>query len=254
MTKHLVFGDAHAHPDHSNERADWLGSLIMDSKPDVIIDIGDTADMPSLSTYDKGKRDFIGRSYERDVAAHNEFQDRVWSKLRRSKKKLPRRIRLIGNHEQRIDRALDLHPELGGTIGYDDLELDRYYDDIIYYDGQTPGSVSVDGIVYSHFFISGLMGRPLSGEHTAYSLLGKNFQSSSQGHSHIHDYCVRTTVEGQRLQGLVTGCFQDYDADWAGQSNRLWWRGCFIKHNVDRGSYDLEAVSLDRLKKEYGDV
>lgn len=248
---HLVFGDAHAHPDHSNARADLLGNLLIDLKPDVVIDIGDTADMPSLSTYDKGKRDFVGRSYERDIASHNEFQDRVWHRYRRSKKKLPRRVRLIGNHEQRIDRALDLHPELAGAISYNHLEIERYYDDIIYYDGQTPGSISIDGVIYSHYFVSGLMGRPLSGEHTAYSLLGKNYQSSTQGHSHIFDSCVRTTAEGRRLQGLVSGCFQDYDADWAGQSNRLWWRGCFIKKNVDAGSYDLEAVSLERLRKEY---
>ena len=249
---HLVFSDAHAHPDHKNDRADWLGSLICDVKPDVVIDIGDTADMPSLSTYDKGKRSFLGRSYEKDIQSHNEFQDRVWSRVRKQKQKLPRRIRLIGNHEQRIERCLDLHPELEGTVSYRSLELERYYDDIVYYNGQTPGTIEVDGIVYSHYFSSGVMGRPISGEHPAFSLLNRKFQSCTQGHTHVYDHCVRTTERGRKLYGLVTGCFQDYDSGWAGEVNKLWWRGCFIKRNVEDGMYDLETVSLKSLKNDYG--
>jgi len=249
---HLVFGDAHAHPDYSNDRADYLGSLISDVRPDVVIDIGDTADFPSLSSYDKGKRSFVGKSYAKDIEAHNEFQDRVWSRVRRGKRKLPRRVRLIGNHEQRIDRCLDLHPELDGTVGYRKLELERYYDTVVPYDGGTPGVICIDGILYAHYFVSGVMGRPISGEHHAYTLLARNYNSSTQGHSHLFDYSVRTTGEGERIQGLISGCFQDYDAPWAGQANKLWWRGCFIKRSVDSGSYDLEAVSLSALKKEYG--
>lgn len=251
MKTHLVFGDSHAHPDYSNDRADYLGSLISDVRPDVVIDIGDTADFPSLSSYDKGKRSFVGKSYAKDVEAHNEFQDRVWSRVRRSKRKLPRRIRLIGNHEQRIDRVLDLNPELEGTVGYKSLDLERYYDTVVHYSGSTPGQVTVDGITYAHFFVSGILGRPIFGEHPAFSLLSKNHHSSTQGHSHVFDYCVRS-VGTSKIQGLISGCFQDYDAPWAGQANKLWWRGCFIKRSVDSGSYDLEAVSLSALKKEYG--
>lgn len=247
---HLVFGDAHSHPDYSNDRADWLGHLICDVRPDVVIDIGDTADFPSLSSYDKGRRSFVGRSYAKDVEAHNEFQDRVWSIVRKAKKRLPRRIRLIGNHEQRIDRCLDLHPELAGVVGYDSLQLEEYYNDIVHYEGSTPGVIEVDGISYSHYFPSGIMGRPLAGEHPAYSLLAKRHSSSTQGHSHIFDFCVRQ-VGTRRLTSLVSGCFQDYDAPWAGQVNKIWWRGCFIKRGVENGSYDLETVSLSSLKREY---
>jgi len=250
--KHLVFGDAHAHPDHKNDRADWLGQLILALKPDVVIDIGDTADMPSLSSYDKGTRGFVGRSYQKDIDAHNEFQDRVWHPIRAAKRKLPRRIRLIGNHEQRIERCLDLHPELEGTVGYDSLQLSRYYDDVIDYDGRTPGTVEVDGITYSHYFVSGVMGRPISGEHPAYTLLTKKFSSCTQGHVHTYDHCIRTNEQGSKLHGLVTGCYQDYNSEWAGVVNGLWWRGLFVKHNVEEGQYDLEALSLDRLRKAYG--
>jgi hypothetical protein len=61
MTTHLVIPDQHAHPDFHNKRADWLGQLIKELRPDVVINIGDAADMPSLSSYDKGTKGFQGR-------------------------------------------------------------------------------------------------------------------------------------------------------------------------------------------------
>ena len=58
----MIVPDPHAHPDFHNERADWLGKLIKDLKPDGVINIGDAADMPYLCSYDKGTRAFQGRS------------------------------------------------------------------------------------------------------------------------------------------------------------------------------------------------
>ncbi len=248
---HLVFGDTHCHPDYNNDRAILLGKLIVDTNPDVVVDLGDTADMPSLSSYDKGKRSFVGRAYQKDIQAHNEFQEQVWSIVRKTKKKLPYRVRLIGNHEQRIEKTLDLHPELEGTIGFKDLDLNRYYDTIVPYDGSTPGTIELDGITYGHYLVSGVMGRPVGGERPASALISKMHTSITSGHIHTFDFCVRRSGT-KFIQGLVAGCFQDYSSPWAGQMNQLWWRGCFIKRDVSEGFYDLECVSLNQLKKCYG--
>lgn len=244
--------DAHAHYQHNNDRAIWLGNLIRDLRPDVVINLGDTCDMPSLSGFDKGKGRFQGRTYEADIRAANDFEDRLWSTVRKSKRKLPRRITLIGNHEQRIDRAINSQPELAGTVGYKDLELDRWYDNVVHYVGDTPGVIEVDGIHYAHFFVSGVMGRAVGGEHPAYSLLQKEFVSCTQGHTHVFDHCQRTRADGRKIIGLVAGVYQDYNSDWAGECNKLWWRGAFVKRGVEKGCYDLEAISIDRLKAEYG--
>lgn len=252
MKTHLVIPDPHAHPKHNNDRALWVSGLIADVKPDVVIDLGDTADMPSLSGYDKGKRSYAGRTYAADVAAHNDFQDKLWWRPKKSKRKMPRRVRLIGNHEQRIDRALDMQPELQGAIGYQDLELERYYDDIVYYNGSTPGVIEIDGIHYAHYFVSGVMGRPIGGEHPAHSLISKKHNSCTQGHTHLFDHCLRVREDGQQIHGLIAGVCQDYASDWAGEVNRLWWRGVIIKRDVEDGSYNLEFISLDTLKREYG--
>ena len=104
--------------------------------------------------------------------------------------------------------------------------------------------MELDGIAYSHYFTSGVMGRPISGEHPAYQLLSKQYQSCTQAHIHTTDYCVRTNASGDHIHGLVAGCMVDYYCDWAGEANRLWWKGCIIKRNVNTGSYDPEWVSI----------
>lgn len=249
---HLVIPDPHAIPGKHNKRAEWLGALIADVKPDVVINLGDVADMPSLSSYDKGTKGFIGRNYKADCAAAVDFEDRLWSVVKRQKKRLPHRIKLHGNHEQRIAKAINASPELEGAISFDDLKESDYYDTVVPYSGNTPGTITVDGVTYAHFFVSGVMGRPIGGEHPAYSLITKEFVSCTAGHIHTMDFAQRTTVNGRKILGCVAGVFQDYDADWAGECNKLWWRGVVIKRGVEDGVYDPEFVSMERLKKEYG--
>lgn len=252
MKTHLFVTDIHAHPQHNNKRAEWLGALVNDVKPDVVIFGGDTWDMPSLSSYDKGRKSFQGRTYAADVYSGLDFIDRFFTVVRSAKKKLPRFIHLKGNHEHRVDRAVDLQPELEGTISNDDFQLEHYFNDIVDYSGGTPGVIQVDGVNYAHYFVSGVMGRPISGEHPAYSLISKQYGSCSAGHIHTADYAVRTSSSGRKLHGLLGGCFFDYNSDWAGESNRLYWRGVTIKRGVTNGDYDPEFVSIQRLKKEYG--
>lgn len=249
---HLFVTDIHAHPQHNNKRAEWLGELVNDVKPDVVVVGGDVWDMPSLSSYDKGRKSFQGRTYSADVDAGLDWTDRFFSTVRKAKKKQPRYVYLEGNHEHRIPRAIDIQPELEGTIGIDDLQLERYYDDIVPYTGGTPGVIEIDGISYAHYFVSGVMGRPISGEHPAYSLISKQYGSCSAGHLHTADYAIRTGAAGNKLHGLLGGCFFDYSSDFAGESNRLYWRGVTIKRGVDKGQYDPEFISLQRLKKVYG--
>lgn len=251
MKNHLFITDVHAHPDHNNQRADWLGKLIFDLRPDVVVMGGDQADMPSLCSYDRGKKSFQGRTYTADITAHNDFQERMWRQYRKAKKRLPRRVVLIGNHEQRIDRAIDVQPELEGVISYADLDLERYYDTVVPYSGSTPGGIILDGIYYAHYVVSGVSGRPVGGEHSASSLLAKRYTSCSVGHSHIVDWSVKTRADGSKIMGLVGGCMIDYDMPYAGDSARLWWRGVTLLKNVQDGMYDPQFISLDAIKKQY---
>lgn len=251
MNTHLVIPDPHAHPDYDNSRADLLGKLIADLRPNVVVNLGDMFDMPSLCEYDRGKKSFQGRKYSKDIEAGLDFDDRLWYYIRKNKKRLPYSIFLEGNHENRIKKAVNLQPELEDTIGFDDLGLYKNYDKVVEYEGGTPGVTCIDGVNYAHYFISGLMGRPVGGEHHAKSLINKQHESCTAGHSHSADFAMSTSPSGKKIMGLVAGVYQDYWAEWAGEQNKLWWRGVVIKRNVKDGEYDPEFVSLERLKKEY---
>lgn len=246
--------DPHAHPKHNNDRASYVGQLLLDIKPDIFVNIGDLADMESLSSYDKGKRDFQGRTYRADIDAALDFSERLFQPLRNQKRRLPHSVFIEGNHENRIERALDLSPELVGTISFDDLDLKKDYDQIVRYRGQTPGTIEIEGIQFAHYMVSGIMGRPVGGEHPAYSLISKKFQSCVVGHSHVFDYCVRSNGNGRDIQGLVGGCLIDYDPVWAGEISKLWVPGVSILRNVVDGQFDLQWVSLNSLKRTYGNV
>lgn len=249
----LCVPDQHAHPDFDNKRADYLARLTIDLKPDIVVNGGDAADMHSLSDYDKGKRSFHGRSYRKDIDAHLDFQERWWGPVRATKKKLPYRVVLEGNHEHRIERALDYSPELSGTIGFSDYKFDDYYHDVVRYDGETPGIIEVEGILFAHFFPTGISGRPVAGERPAHMLLAKNGVSSIAFHAHILDFATRRTVQGKVLNGLVSGCYQDYINPWAGNIGKFWRAGVSVLHGVENGDFDFQWISLDNLKEAYGD-
>ena len=243
--KHFIIPDQHAHPDHDNKRAEWIGKLIFESKPDVVINLGDGADMPSLSSYDRGTRSFEGRRYQKDIDAHLDFQDKLWHLYRKHKKKRPFSVYLIGNHEERINKATNLSPELEGTLSLKDLQLDRWYHEVVEYDGGTPGVTECDGVCYSHYLTSGVMGRPVGGENPATALLLKKFKSCTVGHSHVLDYSVRTKADGKKIMGLVAGNITGYKPSWAGNVRDLWWDGVIIKHRVEDGCYDLRTITYD---------
>lgn len=253
MSKVIVIGDPHAQPKFHNERAEWIGQLIVAEKPDEVICIGDLADMISLCSYDKGQRGAIGRSYAADIASAVDFNDRMMYWVKKAKKRKPKFTILEGNHEERIERALNQTPELEGTIAFKDLQYDDYYDEVIRYDGATPGVYESNGVHYAHYFSSGAMGRPIGGEHVGYSLLAKKYVSCTVGHDHKLDYCIRTRGDGQRIMGLGCGGAMDFPSDWAGQSAKSWWNGVIIKDNVENGTYDLRCVSMGALKKEYAE-
>lgn len=252
MTTHLIIPDPHAHPDFDNSRFTDLGNLVADLKPDHVICIGDWADMPSLSSYDRGTRGFEGRRYTADIAAVVDAQEKFFSPIKLRKRKLPKFWMLEGNHEHRINRAINTnHTQLEGIISQSDLRYKDFGWEVIPYDGSTPGVLELEGVAYSHYFTSGVMGRPIGGEHPAYQLLTKQYQSCTQGHIHTTDYCVRTNAVNQFIHGLIVGCYIDYYADWAGNANHMWWKGVIFKDNVDDGNYEPNWISLNAIRNSY---
>ena len=135
MRTHLVIPDTQAKEGVPTDHLEWIGQYIVDRKPDVVVHLGDHADMPSLSSYDRGKAGFEGRRYWKDIKAANEAFDILNrgidennAKLRKHKMRQwhPEKHILLGNHEDRIARAVENQAELQGALSTDDLNYKQH--------------------------------------------------------------------------------------------------------------------------------
>lgn len=258
MITHLILGDVHVKPGISNERLLWAGRLALDRRPDVIICMGDFGDMESLCSYDMGKKDFEGRRYDADVKAVHDalnlfnkpfFEYNEVAKVNKKAQYKPRRVLLGGNHDEgRINRVIQLHPELAGTVKIEDLQYKEAGWEYIPF----RTAIEIDGIHYCHYFASGVKGEPIGGFTVASQLLAKNLVSSTVGHNHIFDFAMRAKPTGEKCLGLSTGCYMEHRERYAEPMDHLWWRGLIVKNNVQNGFYDLEQLSIQRVKELYG--
>lgn len=208
MAVHLVVPDVQAKPGHDFSYLNRIGRYMVEKRPDVVIIIGDWADMPSLSSYDKGKKSFEGRRYLADIQASHDameaFLGPLWEYNKNAKKNKmkqyhPRLVLVMGNHEYRINRAVELQPELEGVLSTDHLKYAEYGFEVYPF----LEVVNIDGINYSHYFTSGVMGRPIG---NARLLLQKKHQSCVQGHVQTMDIATDYRADGRPIIGLFAGC------------------------------------------------
>ena len=252
----VVWSCAHADPEVDNTRFDWLGRFLYDLKPDYCVDLGDGADMRSLNTYDTRRPDaLVTQSYERDINYYNDSMDRIRHWFRHAKKKRPFMVGFEGNHENRIKKAIAHDPRLEGEkhgISFGHLQTDHWFDEYHEYSNSAPALADYDGVLYGHYVASGNFGSAMSTKHHGYSLVEKLACSATVGHTHKFSYYHKADARPAPLNGLVVGCFKGKEEAWAGQANREWRKGVAVKRELADGNYDLQWVSMEALRKEYG--
>ena len=252
MTRHLIIPDTQIKPGQSYEHLVWAGRYAAATKPDVIVHLGDHWDMPSLSSYDVGKKSFEGRRYVEDIRQGNEAMAAFIGAIRAEQKRLrkhkkktwnPRMVFTLGNHEQRIERAVENDAKLEGLVSYDDLALKDWE----VYPYLQP--VIIDGVAYCHFFTSGVMGRPVA---SAKLLLQKKHMSCVMGHVQDRDIAFDRNAEGRRLTALFAGIFYQHDEDYLNYQTNGSWSGLWMFNEVQAGAFDEMPVSLAYLRRKYG--
>lgn len=228
-----------------------IGEYLVEKQPDVIIHLGDHWDMPSLSSYDVGKKSFEGRRYKNDIQAGNDGMQELLYPLKSYNKRAaanhkpryrPEMHFLMGNHENRINRAVNDDAKLEGTIGVQDCNLD----DWIVHDFLDVAII--EGIAFSHYFVTGVAGRPAS---TASAQLNKKHMSCIAGHQQGLQIATAHRADGQRLTSIIAGSCYEHDEDYLGAQGNKHWRGFMMLHEVNDGQFDLMPVSLDYLNKKY---
>lgn len=273
--KILVIGDSHAKPiwdrsrtqnillpwDLVNARYDALGKFICDTRPDVVVNIGDNSDMKSISSYDKGKRSSELQRLDLDIEAGRDAIRRVTEPIRqlqaaqRAGKRAvynPRLILCTGNHEFRYHRLVNDQPlfydEAAGESQQDVAGAAALGWEV--YPFLKP--VEVEGVYFAHFFTSGIMGRAIGGEHPAHSMLKLMHRSCVAGHSHLFDMSTRGHQIYGRITAVQVGCFFGFHEDYAGPANEMWWRGLVELRNVQHGDYTIHQHSYREVMENYG--
>jgi hypothetical protein len=252
--KHLVIPDTQIKPGVPTEHIDWISRYIIEKRPDVLVIIGDWADMASLSSYDVGKKSFEGRTYKADCLAANDCLQRLMAPIEDRQRRLVetkhgawnlRKVVTLGNHENRINVAIENDRKLEGLISTKDLFFDQFGFEV--YPFLEP--VTVDGIAYCHYFVSGVMGRPVT---SARMLLNKHHMSCFAGHQQGRDIAYAKRADGSKITAIICGSCYLHDEEYLNHQSNDVWRGIYVLHEVSEGSFDEMPVSLNFLRQKYG--
>jgi hypothetical protein len=248
---HVVIGDTQVKPGVRTDHLTWIGRYIADqfTGQDVsVIHLGDHWDMPSLSSYDQGKKAIEGRRYIDDIKAGNEAFARLCAPIEAAMK-LHRRWKpelhfLLGNHEDRINRACNDNAQLDGALSLDDIDTRGW----MRHGFLEP--LTLDGVSYAHYFIAQNTGKPLAGDNAELRLktVGTSF---TMGHQQGRKWAERQIATGRRQCALILGSTYLHDEEYRGPQANGNWRGIAVCHQVENGQYDPMFVSLDYLCRRY---
>lgn len=245
---HLVIPDCQVKDGVDTSHLGAIGRYIVDKRPDVVVCIGDFADMPSLCSYDRGKKSFEGRRYRADIQAAVAGMAQLMAPLAeynavqvRARKPVykPRMVMTLGNHEDRITRAVEDDARLDGTIGLGDLQYEKFGWEVHPF----LDVVEIDGVEYSHYFTSGVMGRPVS---SAAALLRERAGSAIQGHVQKFDMAVHPKT--QKI-AMFAGIAYTHDEGYLGPQDNCCRQQIVVLNEVVDGRFDPMLVSLRYLER-----
>jgi hypothetical protein len=253
MTTHMVIPDLQIRPEAPTAHLGWIGRYILDRRPDVVVQIGDAADMHSLSSW-SSKMEMEGLRYKADLKAF----DGGWAELNRplldynatrarykERQWWPRRVVTLGNHEYRIQRCIDADPKLEGLMSMDDLDFCGW-ETVPFLE-----PIDIDGVVYCHYFVNRMTGKPLGGQ--ALTRLKQLGHTYVMGHQQTLDVACRYVLDRQQW-GVIAGAAYPFSEDYLGVQGNQHWRGVIVLHQVEDGAFDPMFVSLDYLCRKYEGV
>ncbi len=243
---HLVIPDCQVRNGVPTDHLEQIGNYIIDKKPDVIVQIGDFADMPSLNSYTKGKREGEGQRMARDIASVTHAMERLIKPIhdfnRTAERKYEPEMHLtLGNHEYRLEREVEENPKLEGMFSLKDFGYEEFgwkVHDFL-------NVATVDGIEYAHYFTSGNMGRPVT---SAAALLRERQCSAIMGHVQHTDMAFHKKTQNI---AMFCGICYVHDENYLGPQGNNTRRQIVMLHEVENGKFDPMFVSLKFLAKRY---
>jgi hypothetical protein len=154
----------------------------------------------------------------------------------------PRMVLTLGNHCDRINRAINNDKKLDGLISIDDLpyqdwEVHPFLEIVV-----------IEGIAFSHYFCSGAMGRPIG---SAQALLTKMHMSCFAGHQQGRSIAFGKRADGTDMTAIISGSCYEHDEDYLNPQTNNHWRGLWLLHNVHDGAFDECAIPISYITENY---
>lgn len=247
----IVIPDTQCKLDQSLEYLRCIGEYIAEKRPDVIVHLGDHADMPSLSSYDKGKKSAEGKRVVRDIQAAISGMNVMLEPVKRAQEASeglwkPRMVMCLGNHDgSRIKRHVEANPELDGLLSIDSLR----YKDMGWEVVDFLNTIVVGGVTFVHYTSNPYTGKPLGG--TAATILKEFGMSVIQGHKQGLQVATRTLHTGQQQWSIVAGACYAHNEDYRDAMANKHWRGLLLLENVCNGDFDLSLLSLEHIMERF---
>lgn len=219
------------------------GYYIAEHRPDIVLCIGDFADMRSLNRHDGiGSMKRENQRYVRDIDATKRAMDALMLPIERAYD--PTKIMLYGNHEDLITRYADAHPEMEGAISLTDLG----YEDRGWLTVPFLQPIVIGGVAFCHYFPTGVMGRPIQ---TPQQLLRDMGMSCVAGHQQGRQIAWARRADGGERCGLITGSFYTHDENYMSPLQNRHWRGTYVLHEVRDGSFAEMALTCNYLLRRW---
>ena len=240
---HIVIPDVQCKPGVRLDHLTWIGKYIAEKQPNTIICIGDFADMEALSKYDVGTIRGENKRLKRDLATAREAMNLLMAPIRAVDGYAPDLHLTMGNHEERLDRFANEHPYLEEVVGTHMLNYEEW--------GWTVHPflkpVTIDGVDYAHYFVSGEKGLAVSS--ASAMRLKRRQRSAIMGHNQ------KTDVAFDPLSHqwyIFCGLCCQHDERYLGPQGNHHRRQILVLHEVEEGRFDPMFVSLRFLEKAYG--
>ena len=241
-----VIPDVQAMPNVPLDHLTWCGKYLARIQPDVVVCIGDFGDFPSLSHFERGTLQFEGRRYMKDLGAFHQAMQLLREPMEKTRGWNPKLEFTLGNHEDHIRRAVNEDPKLEGLMAIDaDLRLPQYGWRV----HQFLQPVSIGGVAFSHYFPSGVMGKPIT---SARAILTKLHMSAVAGHQQGKDIAFSRRADGGSMASIITGSFYQHSYEYLSPFTNAHWRGMVVLHEVKDGQFDEMFVSMNYLKRKFG--
>lgn len=256
---HFVITDTHSKPGSDLTYCNYIGEYLAHILPQVIVHLGDHADMVSLSPYDRGTKRAEGKRINEDFEASIEGMRRILEPIYKLQQKQlkttgaisykPKMVLTLGNHEERILRHVNANPELSGFVSYDNLKYKEFGWEVVDY--LVP--YNIHGVNYVHFMANPMSGKPYGGQ--VAGILRNVGETFVTGHKQGLEVATRTLpASGKQQWGIIAGSCYLHDERYKGPQGNKHWRGLLVLHNVEDGNFNLTTTSLEYLEGEYGKV